>query len=90
MVANSGKSLKHAIYPKVFMFSEPHCVPRFIVQSSPLQIVIALRQTLTGETRGIETGREHGRYDVREKEGAMTTWPSTLFAHPRNNELRSC
>ena len=41
----------------VFMIFEPDCVPRCIVQSSTLQFVIALLQTLRGETRGSETER---------------------------------
>ena len=39
------------------MIFEPHRAPRCIVQSSPLQLVIALLQTLRGETRGSETER---------------------------------
>ena len=57
IVANSGKSLKHLLSHMCFMIFEPHCVPRCIVQSSPLQLVIALLQTLRGETRGSETER---------------------------------
>ena len=63
-MANSGKSLKHVISLGVFMIFDPDCVPRCIVQSSPLKFAIALRQTLQGETRGSETEMEHGRDDV--------------------------
>ena len=49
------------------------------MQSSPLQIVIALRQTLQGETRGSGTEVEHGRDDLRGRERTMTAWPSTAM-----------
>ena len=71
-VAMNGNVFKHVFPHRFFAISEPHNVPRCTVHLPLLQLVVALRQRLQGETKGHETEMGPGRLRRGKRQGRQS------------------